>query len=274
MGQFRVAFGDGPVERRAQVVLFAQHQVHLFVIVSANRTAVCKRAVPVGMPLAQDAQLAGGFEQLLGIAANHRQQSVTRRIIFTTRDDLDKRPARPVRPALARPGRRRTRRLRRSRARHPGPSFRRIRPGVQAGGVRPVPGVRCSSPAWRAGLMPVRRAARAARQQPQWIIDPLGDLAQRQRVDPTSGQLEGEWQPIEPPADVGDEGRDRFVELEAGIDFDHPLDQQLNGVVRGNAGVRFTSVRARRVAAPARASRRARRAARCWSPGSANAGRC
>ena len=47
--------------------------------------------------------------------------------------------------------------------------------------------------------------ARPARQQAEPIVEPGGDLGERERPGPGRGQLDGQRQPVEPGADVGDD---------------------------------------------------------------------
>ena len=59
------------------------------------------------------------------------------------------------------------------------------------------------------------RGAAATGEQAETIIEPSGELRQRQRAQPRGRQLDGQWKPVEPSADLVDEGRVNVVPLES-----------------------------------------------------------
>ena len=56
-------------------------------------------------------------------------------------------------------------------------------------------------------LLARKRGARPAGEQAEPIVEPSGDLRDRERSGAGGGQLDGERQPVEPGADVGDDTR-------------------------------------------------------------------
>jgi hypothetical protein len=63
-----------------------------------------------------------------------------------------------------------------------------------------------------------RGIARPAREPVRLALEPLEDLGRREQFRPCRRELDGERQPVEPRADLGDLRRARRVELEARVD--------------------------------------------------------
>lgn len=53
------------------------------------------------------------------------------------------------------------------------------------------------------GLLAGQDGTAAGGEQPETVVEPVGDLPQRQHPQPGGGQFDGERQPVEPSADLG-----------------------------------------------------------------------
>ena len=80
-------------------------------------------------------------------------------------------------------------------------------------------------------LLAGQRGARPAGQQAEPIVEPSGDLRERERPGAGGGQLDGERQPVEPGADVGDHLVVVVGELERRAGGLGPGDEEAHGVV-------------------------------------------
>ncbi|MDX6419995.1 MAG: hypothetical protein QOG28_4615 [Trebonia sp.] len=79
-------------------------------------------------------------------------------------------------------------------------------------------------------LVARRPRAPAAGEQPQPVVDELGHLAQRQRAQPDGGELDGQGNAVEPPADRDDVREVLLRHAETRHRRRGPLREQLNGV--------------------------------------------
>jgi hypothetical protein len=72
------------------------------------------------------------------------------------------------------------------------------------------------------------RVTCAARQEGQAALQPSQQRVGRQHPHPCSGQLDGQWQPIQPPADFSHGGGIDWCQHESRRDSARPLDEQLH----------------------------------------------
>ena len=117
-----------------------------------------------------------------------------------------------------------------------------------------------------------QRGAAAAGEQPEAVVEPRGELVERQRAQPRGGELDRQRQPVEPAADLDD--RARRSPSSTAKPGAAAAARSANSSTAGCASASSTSAsgRAGRAAAPRRAARRRCRAARGWWPGRAAAG--
>ena len=78
--------------------------------------------------------------------------------------------------------------------------------------------------------------AAAATKDPQGVVEAGGDLGGRQGRCPRRGQLQGQWHPVQPDADLGHRGRRRRVEHEPWRRVTRPLDEEPDRLQLGQAG--------------------------------------
>ncbi len=174
---------------------------------SASAQRACRRA--------SAARLAGLGEPLARVQAHGLEQAIARvRARPRPRLTSDFSTSRAEHVGALRDGRARRRRRpprpRRARSR------RRRRPGAAAASARRGSSrswLHCSVAAQR--LLPRRRRAAAGAQQPEAVVQPLGERGRAERAEPPGGQLERERQAVEPEADARDVHRVLVVEREA-----------------------------------------------------------
>ena len=80
-------------------------------------------------------------------------------------------------------------------------------------------------------LLPRRRGAAACTQQPEAVVEAVGEGVGRKCVDPGGSQLERERQSVEPMADAGNRRPVPLVEHEPGHDRAGPVDEEPHGLV-------------------------------------------
>jgi hypothetical protein len=82
-------------------------------------------------------------------------------------------------------------------------------------------------------LLPFRPVPPAAHQEGEAVLQPLEQRLRRQQLHPGRGQLDGERQPVEVPADRRHGGPVVWRELEAGPCRLGPVDEEADGLVLG-----------------------------------------
>ena len=80
-------------------------------------------------------------------------------------------------------------------------------------------------------LLARHRGPAAAGEEPEAVVQPLGDVSARQHVDPRRGELDRERDAVEPAADLGRPARrSRRRAVNAGLRRGRPIDEQADGL--------------------------------------------
>ena len=87
-------------------------------------------------------------------------------------------------------------------------------------------------------LLPRRRRATPGAEEPETVIEPVGHRGGTERAEPAGGELEREWQAVEPEADTRDIGRVLLVERESRCCRRRALDEQPHRLVVEEIGRR------------------------------------
>ena len=78
--------------------------------------------------------------------------------------------------------------------------------------------------------MPAGQVASPAAQRTQRFLQPDEQRLGRKELDPRGGQLDGEWQPVDPFADAGDRGGILVGGLEIRFDGHRAFDEEPDGL--------------------------------------------